>query len=397
MAQAQELSQWTETVTRELPHLSPAQARVLAWWSYGIVLTQGCGCPTIATFLGLLLGKGYEAMRQCLREWCYDAEDKKGLGRREVVVTTCFAPLLGWVLRHWSGRRLALALDATSLSDCFVVLTISVVFRGCAIPVAWKILPAQEQHAWRREWLVLLRLLHPAIPADWAVIVLADRGLYARWLFRRIVRLGWHPFLRINIQGTFHPTGSDRRRTVRALVPHVGRAFAGPGVAFTGPQSRLPCTLLACWEQGYKDPWAILTDLPSTACAVQWYGIRGWIEQGFKTLKRGGWQWQHTRMTDPARAERLWLALAVATFWVVTVGAATEVDTSQPVIAGLAPTPTRPRRIRLFRLGRLSILAALSLAHALPLPGPLTADHWPGDPCLPPAPLASYLTTSSAA
>jgi len=30
-----------------------------------------------------------------------------------------------------------------------------------------------------------------------AIRVLADRGLYARWLFRRIVRLGWHPFLRI--------------------------------------------------------------------------------------------------------------------------------------------------------------------------------------------------------
>jgi hypothetical protein len=29
--------------------------------------------------------------------------------------------------------------------------------------------------------------------------------------------------------------------------------------------------------------------------------------------ERGGWQWQYTRMEDPARAERLWLALALAT------------------------------------------------------------------------------------
>ncbi len=397
MAPAEEVSQWTATVARELPHLSGAQARVLAWWSYGMVLMQSCGGPTIATFLGMVLGKGYHAMRQCLREWCYDAEDKQGLGRQEVRVTTCFAPLLAWVLRHWSGRRLALALDATSLGDRFVVLTISVVFRGCAIPVAWKILPAQEKHAWRREWLVLLRLLRPAVPAGWEVIVLADRGLYARWLFGRIVRLGWHPFLRINSRGTFHPAGSDRRATLRALVPQVGHAFAGPGVAFTGAQSRLACTLVACWEDGYTDPWFILTDLPATACTVQWYGVRGWIEQGFKTLKRGGWQWQQTRMTDPARAERLWLALAVATFWVMSVGTATELDTSQPVIAGLAPTPTRPRRIRLFRLGRLAILAARARSHSLPLPGPLPADHWPGDPCHLPAPLAPYHTTPHAA
>jgi hypothetical protein len=33
------------------------------------------------------------------------------------------------------------------------------------------------------------------------VIVLADRGLYAKWLFEAIVELNWHPFLRVNTQG----------------------------------------------------------------------------------------------------------------------------------------------------------------------------------------------------
>lgn len=388
------LSQWTEEVTRELPCLSPAQARVLAWWSYGMVLTQRCACHTVAVFLGLVLGKGYHAMRQCLREWCYDAEDKCGLDRRQVEVTTCFAPLLGWVLRHWSGTRLALALDATSLGDRFVVLTVSVVFRGCAIPVAWKVLPANIPHAWRREWLVLLRLLGPAVPAGWAVIVLADRGLYARWLFRRIVRLGWHPFLRINRRGTFHPAGQDRRCRLTDLVPRMGTAWVGTGVAFQGADCRLACTLLACWEAGHADPWFVLTDLAPDACQVAWYGLRPWIEQGFKVLKRGGWQWQQTRMTDPARAERLWLALAVATFWVVSVGDATEHDLARPVLADLVPCPGRPRRVRLFHLGRLALLAALALAQPLPLPASLSADAWPDQP---PGRRSSYPTTSSAA
>ncbi|MBV9096021.1 MAG: hypothetical protein JO132_19475, partial [Streptosporangiaceae bacterium] len=76
------------------------------------------------------------------REWCYDAADKRGLSRRAVDVAICCAPLLGWVLRHWGGTRLALALDATTLGNRFVVLTISVLYRGCAIPVAWTVLPA---------------------------------------------------------------------------------------------------------------------------------------------------------------------------------------------------------------------------------------------------------------
>jgi len=45
------------------------------------------------------------------------------------------------------------------------------------------------------------------VPPGWEVVVLADRGLYAGYprtgvLYHRIVRLGWHPFLRINRGGT---------------------------------------------------------------------------------------------------------------------------------------------------------------------------------------------------
>jgi len=46
------------------------------------------------------------------------------------------------------------------------------------------------------------------VPKGWKVIVLADRGLYAKWLFEAIVELKWHPFLRVNSQGgTFRREG----------------------------------------------------------------------------------------------------------------------------------------------------------------------------------------------
>src|SRR5207302_277109 len=136
-------------------------------------------------------------VRQRLRELCYAAADKRGDHRRELVVEACFDPLLRWVLRRWAGTQLALAIEASSLGDRFVVLAVSVVYRGGAIPVAWSILPAGQKGAWRPEWLRLLRRLHRAVPRHYTVIVVADRGLSAPWLFRRIVRLGWHPFLRV--------------------------------------------------------------------------------------------------------------------------------------------------------------------------------------------------------
>ncbi|MGL4551754.1 MAG: transposase, partial [Gemmataceae bacterium] len=84
-------------------------------------------------------------------------------------------------------------------------------------------------------------------------------------------------------------------------------------------------TLLARWEEGYAEPWLVLTDLPPESASAAWYGLRTWIEQGFKVIKGGGWDREKTRMEDPERVERSWLVLAVATLWVVALGVADEV------------------------------------------------------------------------
>jgi len=210
MTQQNQLSEWTATVSSELPHLSKPQAVVLAWWSFGIVMTRTCGRTTVAAFLALLVGHKASTVAQRLREWCDPIERKRGSKRQALDGSTCFAPLLAWLLRLWPTTTLALAVDATTLSQRFVVLAISVVYRGCAIPVASTILPHYQRGQWRLHWLRMLRLLSHAVAPEMTVVVLADRGLYAGWLFRRIVRLGWHPFLRVNPHTTFR-VSSQRR------------------------------------------------------------------------------------------------------------------------------------------------------------------------------------------
>jgi hypothetical protein len=373
------LSQWREEIASGLPVLSDAQAWVLAQWCFGIEQTTQCGSTTVAVFLGLALGCAWETVRQRLREFYFDAADKCGLSRRDLDVRVCFLPFARWVLAHWPGQRLAIALDATSLADKLVILTVSVVYKGCAVPIAWKVLPAGKKHPWKGEWLALLTLIEPAMPADWQVLVLTDRGLYARWLFRAIVRHGWHPCMRINKQGTFHATGADRRQGIATFVPTRGTGWAGTGVAFTGADRRLTCTLLACWEDGYADPWCILTDLAPQDCNIAWYGLRNWIEQDFRTKKRGFWQWQHTRMTDPQRAERLWLPLALCTFKFLAIGDATEQAGCLPLWGAATPT-IRRRPIRLVRLGWLTGIAAQVTSQPLPSITPLSPDTWPDWP-----------------
>lgn len=388
MSRQDGLSDWIEQLSNRMPHLTMPQAVVLAMWSYGIAITQSCGRSKVTTFLALLLRQKEGTVEQRLREWCYDAGDKRGQQRQELDVTTCFVPLLRWIVTMWSGTTMALAVDATSLKEHFVVLSISVVYRGCGIPVAWTVLRGQQKEAWRSHWQRMLDQLGPAIPPTWTVLVLADRGLYARWLFRHIVRQGWHPFLRINRGAKFRPAGQEQWYWLNALVGQVGAHWRGVGTAFSSGNRQLQCTLVAWWSEGHEEAWFILTDLPAHSCDAAWYGLRAWCEQGFKCTKRAGWQWQNTRMTDPARAARLWLAMAVATLWMISLGSSLEVGPSadQPdlpdlrSILGVETPKIRLRRTRLFRLGGLWLLVQLLTSQPIPLPCQLVPEPWPVGP-----------------
>ncbi len=143
------LSLWETEVSTAFAHLSHPQIWGLVLWSAGIALSGSAGITQISALLALVLCQGEQTVFQRLREWYLDADQKSGKKRRDLEVSTCFAPLLGWVLRLWQSekRQLPLVMDATSLGNRWTILAVSVVIRGCAIPVAWKVIAAQQEGA----------------------------------------------------------------------------------------------------------------------------------------------------------------------------------------------------------------------------------------------------------
>ena len=79
---------------------------------------------------------------------------------------------------------LALAIDPTTLSDELTATVVSVVYRGCAVPVARVVLPGNKPGGWIDPAVELLKLLSVAIPPRMNVIAMTDRGL-------RSPRLAW--------------------------------------------------------------------------------------------------------------------------------------------------------------------------------------------------------------
>ena len=116
--------------------------------------------------------------------------------------------------------------------------------------------------------------------------------------------------------------------------------------------------------------------------------MRAWIAQGLQITKRAGWPWQRTHMTKPERAARLWLAVAVATLWLLSVGGEAEETipaSTVPDITALVPGQPRTRRatrlrlVRVFRRGWHRILVALLDQAPLPL-GRFVPEPWPAVP-----------------
>jgi len=68
------------------------------------------------------LGQPFQTVREHLRDTYREAEAKAGPLRAELDLSWCWAPWLAWVLAGWSGTQLAVALDATTLGQRFVLL-----------------------------------------------------------------------------------------------------------------------------------------------------------------------------------------------------------------------------------------------------------------------------------
>ena len=367
-----QLYAWADRVATRFPELPPAIALVLALWSFGLVLAHACGLTAIVAHLAPLLGRSANTTRQRLRELYQPAARKRGRRRTQLDPAICCGPLVRWVTDGWTQKRVALALDATTLGDRFTILTAAIVYRGCAVPVAWVVLPGNTPGAWQPHWVALLERVDAALGDGWQVVVLTDRGLESPALFEAICDLGMHPLMRVKACGKFRPSGWAKFHLLGSFAPREGDRFAAGGVAYTG--SRLSCTLLACRGAGCAEAWLVLTDLPPMAAAACWYALRSWIEQGFKVIKRGGWQWHKPRMTDPQRAERLWVALAVATLWLVEVGGLAEFEPRPETIPQFR-SKAGQRTYRVFRVGLGLILAGLLAGEVKR--GRLVPEPWP--------------------
>ena len=93
-------------------------------------------------------------------------------------------------------------------------------------------------------------------------------------------------------------------------------------------------------------------------------------------------------MQDPARAERHWLVMAVATLWVISVGGESDATQAASTLDALPPTHVarrldkqrkKPRKISCFARGIMMLTLALLQGEIIPK-GQFVPFSWPLSP-----------------
>ncbi|MCS7300260.1 MAG: hypothetical protein NZ556_01715, partial [Fimbriimonadales bacterium] len=244
-----------------MPHLPPNQQHTLTCLVFALLTLGTLAQSQVSVWLALWTATLPNTAHQRLKRLRPHAWHEPA----------CCHALRRAVLHLLRPTALWLAIGATTLRQHHTVLVISGVCQQTAIPVAWRVLPATQRGAGRGEWEQLLAQVRRGVPRGLPVYGLADRGLWAAWLFALIRRYGWHPLLRVNPQGQFRARWQRQAQPLTDFCPAQGRQVAVEGFAF---RYGLRCTLVVFWGASAKEPWYLLTDLPASGVLGAWYGMR---------------------------------------------------------------------------------------------------------------------------
>ena len=274
---------------------------------------------------------------------------------------------------RWVGVRVVV--DATTKGDEAHVLTVSLAYRGVAVPLGVRTWPQNRPQPEGAYWAALGGLLlevHAALPPALRphVCVLADRGYGVPAFLDLLAALGWQWVVRVQGQArVLFPDGTSR--PLRALVARPGDCWCGQATPLPDGAAGAPVPIVgvfrkaggrgahvvAVWAVGEAEPWLLVTSRPATPARGREYARRWGIERLFLAWKSHGWDLEATGVTDPARLGRLLVGYVVATWWLL----AAALPGAQAHLAELATRaarrtgrpPARPTQLRL----RLSPLA----------------------------------------
>lgn len=278
----------------------------MAWMISGIVGSKRVNYPEIAK-------KAPDGTKQTSREKRY----YRWVINKNVDYETYFSPYAIELLLNLSSGPLALAIDGSEVGRGCLALMVSVIYKGRALPLGWVVVTGSKGHFSEESHVVLVKQVAELVPEETDVIFLGDGEFDGIILQQTVDDYSWKYVCRTAKDVVLTDQEDEFKGQNLGLCP--GDLTSMPEVTFTREQYG-PVHVIAWWEQGYKDPIFLVTNMELAEEACFWYKKRFRIETFFSDQKSRGFHLHKSHLDNPARLATLMIAACLAYIWMVFLG-----------------------------------------------------------------------------
>ena len=230
-----------------------------------------------------------------------------------------FLPYADVLLRHLALQTLVLVMDGSGVGRGCTALMIHVVYKGRALPLAWRVRQAPKGHFPEDLHIALVELVRGLIPAGAQVVLLGDGEFDGTGLQQTLQHAGWSYVCRTGNHLTASWDGETFRLDTLGACSKPGTLIALSAVFFSR-EDYGPIMLICGWAKGYKEPLYLVSNMASAEEACRLYSKRFRIETFFSDQKSRGFHIHKSHIADPQRLSRLLIAACLAYIWIVYLG-----------------------------------------------------------------------------
>lgn len=331
------------------PHERKTRIRNLAWLMSGVLMSRSVHLSRIASKI-----PGTAVLNSTVQRLM------RFLDNPAVRVRDWYKPVAMDLLQSQanSSGSVRLILDGTKIGFGHQLLMVGIAYRRRSIPIAWTWVRCKRGHSAAGKQLALLAYVHSLTPTGYPVSVCGDSEFGSVDVLQQLESWSWNYVLRQKASYLVQLNGKEWLR-FGDLIEKPGQSLRFGPALFTQKHAH-QTNLLAHWQKGEKEPWLLVTNMPTLKAALVVYRRRMWIEEMFGDLKKHGFDLESTHLRHFLRLSRLTLAVCLLYTWSVSFG-------SQMIKNGKRYLVDRRGRkdLSVFRIGHNAIERCLT--NGLPL------------------------------
>jgi len=282
--------------------------KTLAWMMVGLICAKTVSLGAWAPYV---VGRAQyaQSLVRRFRRW---------LDNNRIQGEPLYGPLIEQALVSWMGKRVYVALDTSMLWNTYCLIRLSLIYRGRAVPLGWRVIEHGSAAVAFETYKALLEEVQSHLPLACKAVFLADRGFADTQLMSHLRQLGWHFRIRIKTNFWIHPSHLASFQ-VGAIELQPGHMCFWQGVSMTDKHFG-PVHLAVARPLGSEEYWYVISDEAADLKTFEEYGLRFDIEENFLDDKSNGFQLESSLIRSAEALERLCLVLAVTTLYLVSLG-----------------------------------------------------------------------------